>query len=241
MLSTVMTIMTGSAILSAMSERRVSAAQSMLVTHAKHKLSHHVFSKQRGWVRQGAKTKPMLLVQARVDHSAYDILHLEAPKTVTRVSEGYHLADTGASICLGGKQFMRSLGMSEMDLTTCDMSVCGADNANINVLGAVLVEFAAKNTPLRSKQIVYICDGVAGALLSLEACVDLGLVNENFPQPTAQADCSAAQADCSAAQAGKKENCDCKCQVRSTAPDVPATIPFEPNAANVPKLEALIR
>ena len=77
---------------------------------------------------------------------------------------------------------MRSLGLSENDLTPCDMSVCGADHANITVLGVVLVEFAGKNTELKSKQVVYICDGVAGALLSLESCIDLGLVDDNFPE-----------------------------------------------------------
>ena len=40
---------------------------------------------------------------------------------------------------------MRSLGLSEEDLTPCDMSVCGADNANIVVLGVLLVEFSFIN------------------------------------------------------------------------------------------------
>ena len=130
---------------------------------------------------------------------------------------------------------MRSLGLSENDLTPCDMSVCGADNANIKVLGALLVEFAYKNTALKSKQVVYICDGVGGALLSLEACIDLGLVAEDFPKQTDNRE------GCSTAQQKKKEGCECKCQVRSLAPEAPSTIPYEPTAMNVPKLEAWIR
>ena len=181
MLSTAMTIMIGSAIQSTLSEGEASACQETLVTQSGQKLSHHVFSKQRGWLRQSAKAKPMVLVQARVYQSAYMALQMQPPSTVTRVSEGYHLADTGASICLGSKQFMWSLGLDVGDLTPCDMTVCGANSANISVLGAVLVEFACKSTPLRSKQVVYICEGVKGALLSLEACIDLGLVDEEFP------------------------------------------------------------
>ena len=78
----------------------------------------------------------------------------------------------------------RSLGLSEDDLTPCSMSVCSANNANINVLGALLVEFSLgpENENSISKQIVYICDGVTGVLLSLEACVDLGLVKDSFPK-----------------------------------------------------------
>jgi hypothetical protein len=154
MLSTVMTIMTGSVIKSTMTEGQASPSQRTLVSSMGQKLGHHVYTKQKGWIRQAAKAKPMVLVQARVDQAAYMALQIRPPSTMTRVSEGYHLADTGASICLGGKQFMRSLGLNEVDLTPCDMSVCGADNANIRVLGAVLVEFTGKSSPLRSKQVV---------------------------------------------------------------------------------------
>ena len=102
-------------------------------------------------MRQGARAKPMVLVQAKVDQAAYTALQITPPPTLTRVSEGYHLADTGASICLGGRQFMRSLGLNEEDLTPCDMTVCGADNASIKVLGAVLIEFYCKATKLKSR------------------------------------------------------------------------------------------
>ena len=76
---------------------------------------------------------------------------------------------------------MRSLGLSVQDLTPCDMTVCSANNSNMAVLGAVLVEFSSTSQQT-SKQIVYICEGVVGTLLSLEACIDLGLVDEKFPR-----------------------------------------------------------
>ena len=103
---------------------QASGSQLVLVTQMGQKLGHCVYSKQRGWVRQAAKSKPMVMVQSRIDLPAYMALQIRPPQTTTRVSEGQHLADTGASICLGGKQFMRSLGISEGDLTSCDMSVC---------------------------------------------------------------------------------------------------------------------
>ena len=64
------------------------------------------------------------------------------------------------------------------------MSVCGANNDSIKVIGALLIEFSSGPSANDSttKQIVYICEGVSGVLLSLEACVELGLVNDNFPQ-----------------------------------------------------------
>ena len=129
---------------------------------------------------------------------------------------------------------MRSLGIGEQDLTPCDMSVCGADSSNINVLGAVLVEFKCKQSPLTSKQVVYVCEEVAGALLSLEACVDLGLVAESFPNPLEASSCEAVKQQ-------SVQGCECKCPIRAEAPTPPATLPFEPTAANVSKLEAWIR
>ena len=54
---------------------------------------------------------------------------------------------------------MRALGMNECNLTPCDMNVVGADNANIKVLGAILVEFGLRDHAQKSKQILYICEG----------------------------------------------------------------------------------
>ena len=115
--------------------------------------------------------------------------------------------------------------MLQSYLTPCDMSVTGANSVNIRVLGAMLVEFKSKESKHTSKQVVYVCEGVSGALLSLEACIDLGLVNEQFPHTTVNSECHAAQA-------GKKAGCECPCPVRSTAPDIPSSLPFKATADN---------
>ena len=233
LIATVMAIMTGTAIMSVVSDGQASSSQAALGIQTVGKLSHHIYDKNKGWVSQGSKSKPMIMIQARVDLSAYSALQLSPPRHPTRVSEGNHLADTGASICLGGRQFMRSMGLVESDLVPSDMSVCGADSSSIKVLGAVLVEMKCRDSPLVSKQVVYICEGVSGALLSLEACIDLGLVSEKFPHPPSVNVCEAASQ--------KNSKCDCKCPLREKPPSVPDKVPFEPTAVNVPKLEAWIR
>ena len=154
------------------------------------------------------------MLNAKVDIPAYLTLKIRVPNTPVRPAMGPCLADTGASVCLAGRSFMKSVGMSESHLTPCDMSVTGAKSSSIVVLGAMLVEFSTKDTGQTSKQVVYICEGVSGALISLEACIDLGIVNKNFPSLTKVDQC------CSA-HIGKKVGCDCNCPVRSTAPDVP--------------------
>ena len=141
-----MTLMTGSVILSSLPSQRgnLSNAQVAYVSQGKLVIGHHVFSKGRGWLRQAARVKPMIALHSRIDMSAYKALGLKPPAKQAKSSEGQHLADTGASICLGGKTYLRSLGLSEQDLTPCDMTVCGANSSNIQVLGALLVEFSHK-------------------------------------------------------------------------------------------------
>ena len=137
---------------------------------------------------------------------------------------------------------MRSLGLSLEDLTPCDMSVCGANNSNIKVLGALLIEFStgAKPGDPSTKQIVYICDGVVGALLSLEACIDLKLVEEQFPHACVST-VEENIGESSAQQEGsKKSKCSCKCSIRKKAPDAPTEMPMDPTVQNVPRLQQWI-
>ena len=186
-------------------------AQAVNVSHGSIVLGHHVHNREKGWLKKAARVKPMVELYSRLDMSAYKSLGIKPPSKQCSVSRGQHLADTGASICLGGKGYLRSLGLSEDDLTPCDMSVCSASNANIDVLGALLIEFS-KGSNIEdptTKQIVYICKGVTGVLLSLEACIDLGLVKDDFPKT-----CISVKS-----VKGKKQNCECKCPIRETAPD----------------------
>ena len=234
MVAIAMILITGSIILSSLPSNKgeVSSAQQVAaVSQGRLVLGHHVYHKSRGWMKKAARTKPMVRLNSRLDMNAYKSLGLKPPTKQAKISGGQHLADTGASICLGGKSYLRSLGLSEEDLTPCDMTVCGANNSSIQVLGALLVEFSL--SPLNheprpsqptSKQIVYICEGVVGALLSLEACIDLGLVQEQFPHIT----CVPCENSSEASPSKKKDNCDCKCPLRSTAPDVPSEEPMEP-------------
>ena len=169
-MQTVMIVMAGAAIRSTFVGGDISPTQSALSTQtmANSTFSHHIYSNQHGWVKQGTRDKPMVTVQAKVDIPAYLTLNIKVPNVSVRPATGPCLADTGASICLVGKQLMRSMGMSESYLTPCDMSVTGANSVSIRVLGAMLVEFNRKESKHTSKQVVYVCEGVSGALRNME-------------------------------------------------------------------------
>ena len=168
----VLFLMATSTFVSTVGAGDTSLSQSALATNYNEEthLSHHVYDKKHGWLKQGSKQKPLLSVEAKVDIPAYLTLRIRVPNTPVRSANGHCLADTGASVCLAGVSFMKSLGLSQSHLTPCDMSVTGANASSINVLGAILVEFRNRLNDNISKQVVYICEGVSGALLSLEAC-----------------------------------------------------------------------
>ena len=68
----------------------------------------------------------MVRLYSKLDLSAYKALGLKPPAKQAKLASGQHLADTVASVCLGGRTYLRALGLSVDDLTPCDMSVCGA-------------------------------------------------------------------------------------------------------------------
>ena len=86
-----------------------------------------------------------------------------------------------------------------------------------------------------TKQIMYICEGVASPILSLEACEDLGLVGNKFPSGPCSVSASHSRTQV------KESSCKCGCPVREVAPDVPVEIPYEPVLSNLTKLEQWIR
>ena len=139
-------------------------------------LSHHIYRQGCGWLRQAAKSKPMVIIRSEVDMESYTALQVMSPTCggTTAMTERF-LADTGASVCLAGVEYMGALGVRQEDLVRCDMSVRGAGSKRITVLGAVLVRISQADSSKYSKQIIYICEGVTSPLLSLEPVRILGL------------------------------------------------------------------
>ena len=145
-------------------------------------LKHHVHDGV-DWHRRWARGKPTLKLVTRVCHEAYDNLSLRRPRTLSIGVRQQYLADTGASVCIAGMGYARAMGIREDDLIPADMTIFSADDSKIAVLGSVLVSLTCDKSGMSTQQVIYICKGTSGALLSLEACVALGLVPRNFPSP----------------------------------------------------------
>ena len=167
-------------------------------------LHHHVYDPHTESRKQRpAKNKPFVQVKVRVDKGATLMLGTKKLNTQTQNIVSKALADTGASVTMGGVSVMRSLGVAEADLTKCAMRLYGADNSDIDLLGVIPVIISDTVTCHQTRQILYICHKASSLILSLEACEDLGYVSKDFAVPeTAQASSTAAT------KAGKDPDCD---------------------------------
>ena len=111
-------LLTGSAIMSTFPSDRgaISSSQSVEASEGSIILGHHVYDKGKGWLRKAARVRPLVNIYSKLDMSAYKALGVKPPAKQCKVSNGQHLADTGASICLGSKSYLKSLGLSLDDL-----------------------------------------------------------------------------------------------------------------------------
>ena len=123
----------------------------------------------------------MLKLMTSVSLESYDSLKLRRPRVLGGEVSQLFMCDTGASISIAGMQFAGKLGIREDDLLKVDMTVSSADNSPITVMGAVLVDIMVGTS--RTREMIYICRGTAGCLLSLNGCINLGIIPGSFPTP----------------------------------------------------------
>ena len=94
------------------------------------------------------------------------------------------MADTGCQSCLAGINAIKVLGLTEKDLIPVSMRMHAANNRGIKILGAVAITFSGESKSgltLETRQITYVTDSTDKVFLSREACVELGMISQNFP------------------------------------------------------------
>ena len=100
-------------------------------------LHHQVFDKtSQSWQQRPARRKPFINVKMKVDKESCKLHGARNMNVKTKVIEDRGMADTGASVCLSGPKTMRALGLTEANLMKCDLRLYGADNSDIELLGA---------------------------------------------------------------------------------------------------------
>ena len=104
-------------------------------------------------------------LRATVCKEAYGVL---CPPRVAPVASGREvtlLADTGAQMCVTGVRVALQLGLRNKDLVPCSLRINGANNQNLETLGAVFLTLSGRDG-WSTRQMVYIFRGVDEFYLS---------------------------------------------------------------------------
>ena len=125
----------------------------------------------------------------------------------------YVVPDTGAQVTIGGEKQMRELGLSHEDLDlSSNIELRNASKGKMTILGSHMITLIHNGQAC--KETVYFASGVEHLFLSLQSCIQLKIVAENFPH-------------CKVVNSVTQEEND------GTA----VVIPFDPTEENVPLLK----
>ena len=91
------------------------------------------------------------------------------------------LPDTGADMCAADRSFLKMIGVKASDLQKTDALPKAINGQKVSVLGKTVVNFQLRDKS--SKEELYIFDTINCPVLSWMACIRLGIIHEDFPEP----------------------------------------------------------
>ena len=130
----------------------------------------------------------------------------------------YFIPDTGCEIDCISVTLVKRLGLLSQLMAT-DLQLKGPDNSQVGFLGCVSLNIRRNKSVLRNRHCIVLRD--CTPLLSLDSCVKLGLISEDFP------DCDMSSSD--------KDNTHMECEPGLTAEDVEGVV----GAVSPRRLESL--
>ena len=207
-------------------------------------LDHHIYNHlAESWIKQQSKAQPFIKLEIKIVQEDYNVIGFNSkynPRAkATTISV---LADTGCQCCLTGINTIHRLGMKEEDLIPVKMKMHAANNRNINILGAVILRLSGKDKHghiLETRQITYVTDNTDKMFISREACIQLGLIAENFPTiGEADNNCkSDIVTHISSHNSVSTIPKECDCPKRTLPPPIPKNLPYHPLEKNKMKLK----
>ncbi|MEL6803744.1 MAG: hypothetical protein AAFO91_08195 [Bacteroidota bacterium] len=210
-------------------------------------LSHHIYSETTNtWVRQNSKPQPVIHITASVNPDDYKQLGLQmSPTFACNQTSITAIPDTGCQSCLAGFSLIQRLGISPSQLIPVSMKMSAANNSQITLMGAAVIRFTGKlkdGENVETRQIVYVTNATDKVYLSHEACVELGIVNHDFPKVGNATRSTIGETNTAACNANPDDD-HCDCPKRSLPPPKPEKLPFSvASAEDVERLKGwLIR
>ena len=223
-------------------------------------LPHHVHDVVSGWHPTRPRDSPTIMVTFSVDKRSYAELGLNPPKYLQsahnpgRSSSKPAVADTGAQLTVVPYSLLANLKIKPDTIFPLDTSINGASEVPIMVDGGILLRVTAFDTKTstvkHSLQLAYVSRHVRVPYLSLNACIDLGLVPADFPSvgscdtPDKMANLcpvtSPMSQPCSNTGVAGPDDAPCQCPRRTLPPTTPTNLPCAPTEENLPILKQYI-
>jgi hypothetical protein len=123
------------------------------------------------------------------------------------------VADSGCQSTAVPPSFAYKAGFKRRDFIPVTSKMNGAGGSGLGVIGAVVMEFFSSDGDdkiLRTRQLCYVCEKVSKVYLSRQGCIDLGILEKDFPTPKYRGVDNTA--------AATEDSCTCSCPVRSPTP-----------------------
>ena len=199
-------------------------------------LPHYVHDRFKGWVARPPAPHPMVPTTVSLCASGYMELQLPTPRVTSKSVDMQGMTDSGAQMTVAGLNLVHSLGITRRELIPLATKVNAANNSGLGLLGGILITIAGKDktgSMRKSNQLCYISDVVSTLYLSEQACEDLGIIEEDFPN------IGRFPAIGNLATSGTPTR-TCSCPTRAPPPPPPTSLPMPATSTNRDKLKAWI-
>ena len=207
------------------------------------KLDHHIFSSGE-WRSSRFLQHPAMPLSLSVRKEDYKSFKVSCPK-VSGVAITAKL-DSCAQSCLWSLRAFFQAGFKKEDLIPVSLSMSAANKSHIRIVGALIVRLSGiskQGENISCSTMVYVSPSADGFYLSLEAMIDLGVINrssQSFPTELQQGIGSTNSSVSMKNEHIVNVNCGkdlhaeskCSCPRRVEVPGRPDALPFVPQAEN---------
>ena len=76
---------------------------------------------------------------------------------------------------------MARAGIGKKDLKPANIHIQSVDQKTVKNYGTIMVKVTINNQVI--DELVYVCDGIDGLYLGVEACKKMGIIPSSFPEP----------------------------------------------------------
>jgi hypothetical protein len=153
-------------------------------------LPHMLHDIHNGWLKSRPTSSPNMSLSIKLHLPSYKQIGLPAPQfsrkitNPTRSAKTPSTMDTGAQMNVGPVSLLTDLGIKPDTILPLQSRIEGASSEPISLLGGIVVEVSgttATGKCISTLQLLYISKSVKHLYMSLDACIALQVVPEQFP------------------------------------------------------------